>query len=256
MRNNAETSKIMIARKVRELRKGRRWTQAELAERLGLSQSRLSEVERGSGSFTAEQFLVILKIFNVSVTHFVSERKPESELQNALARLGAQHLRESPDVLPSALLEQVADVVREVLVSAESSRHVTSLAPVVVHNINRLNLRKLRLRLSDVGAERRLGWLLANTLEAVQRELLEGVSRSHGSSYRRAKVILGALLDTWHEHSRSGEELDVLDADILSAKTLSEVRAASSPISRHWGIVTALQPEDFAAALRASRASA
>ena len=42
-------TKEKIATKVRELRKQRRWTQAELAKRLGLSQSRLSEIERGAG---------------------------------------------------------------------------------------------------------------------------------------------------------------------------------------------------------------
>jgi transcriptional regulator with XRE-family HTH domain len=38
-----------IARVVRALRKERGWTQAELAEKLGLSQNRLSEVELGDG---------------------------------------------------------------------------------------------------------------------------------------------------------------------------------------------------------------
>ena len=87
-----------ISRKVKSLREIRRWTQAELSGRLGLSQSRLSEIERGQGSFTAEQFLTILKLFNVPVTHFASARKPSEELQNALARLGADHLQESQDV--------------------------------------------------------------------------------------------------------------------------------------------------------------
>jgi transcriptional regulator with XRE-family HTH domain len=63
-------TKERIARKVRELRKQRRWTQAELARRLGLSQSRLSEIERGAGSFSAEQFLTILSLFNVYSTRF------------------------------------------------------------------------------------------------------------------------------------------------------------------------------------------
>jgi transcriptional regulator with XRE-family HTH domain len=49
-------SRAWIARNVRELRKERRWTQAELAKRLDLSQARLSEIEGGDGSFTAEQF--------------------------------------------------------------------------------------------------------------------------------------------------------------------------------------------------------
>ena len=65
-----EQHRSKIARKVKTLREEKRWTQAELSGRLGLSQSRLSEIERGQGSFTAEQFLTILKLFNVPVTHF------------------------------------------------------------------------------------------------------------------------------------------------------------------------------------------
>src|SRR5580658_4096332 len=88
-----------VALKVQELRKDRHGTEAQLARRLHLSQSRLSEVERGSGSFTAEQFLTILKLFNVTASEFAPEAQAQdSELQNTLARLGAFHLQESSDV--------------------------------------------------------------------------------------------------------------------------------------------------------------
>jgi len=43
-----------------------------LAGQLGLEQSRLSEIERGDVSFTAEQFVAILKLFNVPPSHFAS----------------------------------------------------------------------------------------------------------------------------------------------------------------------------------------
>src|SRR6185312_7927422 len=91
-----------IARKVRDLRQARGWTQARLAGELGLSQARLSEVERGGGSFTAEQLLTILRIFNVGVSHFATPAKPDAarQLQNAVARLGGSELQEL-DVLPS-----------------------------------------------------------------------------------------------------------------------------------------------------------
>ena len=39
-----EKGRLIVARKVQELRKQRRWTQVELARRLHLSQSRLSEI--------------------------------------------------------------------------------------------------------------------------------------------------------------------------------------------------------------------
>ena len=76
---------------VRELRRDRRWTQAELAGQLGLSQGRLSEIEGGKGSLTAEQFLLLLGLFNVGASRFwTAPADPEADLQNALARLGAR----------------------------------------------------------------------------------------------------------------------------------------------------------------------
>ena len=98
-----EKAREKVALKVQELRKDRHWTQAELSRRLRLSQSRLSEIERGSGSFTAEQFLTILKLFNVTASEFAPEgQAQDSELQNALARFGAVHLHESSDVLQAS----------------------------------------------------------------------------------------------------------------------------------------------------------
>src|SRR6476469_4792741 len=97
-----------ISATVRALRKERGWTQAELAEKLGLSQNRLSEVERGDGSFTAEQFLLILKLFNVTTSRFADATDRPQQLQNALARRGASHLQESAGVVPA---DDLADVV-------------------------------------------------------------------------------------------------------------------------------------------------
>ncbi len=249
-----------IAAKVRELRKNRRWTQAELARRLELSQNRLSEIERGAGSFTAEQFLVILKLFNVPLAHFArgtEHRHDDAMLQNALARLGAFHLQESDDVLPSERLEDATDVVREALVAA-TPRLLTALGPVLVRNADGLNLRKLDARLTDAGLERRLGWLVDNVLDALGRELEQAPPRPWAQLYRRAVVVLSTFLQpaTSRQARSSHSDLvtpDILDAQIRSKKTLEEVRASASPISQRWGIVTSLQPEDFSLALRAAR---
>jgi transcriptional regulator with XRE-family HTH domain len=246
-----------VALKVQELRKDRHWTQAELSRRLHLSQSRLSEIERGSGSFTAEQFLTILKLFNVTASEFAPETQgQDSELQNALARLGALHLNESSDVLPSERLSGVSDVIREALVGSESPRLVTALAPVLVGNIDHVNLKKLHLQLSEAGLGRRLAWLVENTLEAIRREL-PGVSPAPWRRlYSRAQVVLGSFLDLVKVESHEGTPApDVLDPSIRSKQTLAEVTASVSPFSRRWGIVTTLQPQDFVEALRSARAA-
>src|SRR5687768_15567391 len=85
-----------IGAKVRALRNARRLTQAQLAQQLNVTQGRLSDLERGKASFAAEQFLSILRIFNVPASEFMpSSGGMEAELQNALARLGARHLVEA-----------------------------------------------------------------------------------------------------------------------------------------------------------------
>src|SRR5688572_8921705 len=126
---NKRPRKTSIGPKVRELRRGRRWTQAELARRLGLSQARLSEIERGAGTFSAEQFIEILRLFNVPVSHFALDARPDpdSELQNVLARLGAFELHE-PEALPSERIVDVNEAIRQTLVTG-SARLVAALAP-------------------------------------------------------------------------------------------------------------------------------
>jgi transcriptional regulator with XRE-family HTH domain len=255
---NLELIRQKIAVNVRALRKGRRLTQAELAAQLGLSQGHLSELERGNGSFTAEQLLFMLKLFNVPASHFAPPTLDhEAQIQNALARHGAVHLRESSDVVPSEQLDDVGDVVREALLLG-SPRLLTAVAPVLVRHIDRVNLRKLRIELVQAGLERRLAWLVDNTLAAVRGELPTALPRALAQRYRRAEAVLDVFMDfatsqsAYQALAGGVAQPDLLDATIGSPKTRRAVAAASSAISQRWGIITSLQPEDFVEALRAA----
>lgn len=251
-----DQARAEIAQKVRALRVGRRMTQAELSRSLGLSQGRFSEIERGQGSFTAEQFLELLRIFNVPASRFVSEKREQrGEIQNALARLGASHLYERPDLFPSDLLKEAGDVIREVLLGAEAPRLVAALASVLVYNIDNINLNRLRAQFLDYGLERRWCWLVENTLAAIRLELKEGLPRRYSALLRRAELVLAAHLDHALANRPQGETVgtpDILDGQILSERTLNEVKRHGSPISLRWGIVTSIQTEDFLEALKAS----
>jgi transcriptional regulator with XRE-family HTH domain len=256
-KNELERRRSSIASRVRELRKARRWTQAELADRLGISQGRVSELERGDGSFTAEQLLLLLKLFNVGVSEFeLRSHDRTSEIRNVLARLGAPHLQEGADVLPSERIEEVTAVVRETL-SEASPRLIAALAPVLVTNIDHVNLTKLLASLVEAGLGRRLCWLVENTLEAVRTVPSTELDRPWALRYRRADVVLETFLDfAWNSQPALPDQApDVLDAEIRSAKTREAVRASSSAISKRWGIVTRLQPSDFVRALEAARAA-
>jgi transcriptional regulator with XRE-family HTH domain len=249
-----DLSKIrnQIAHKVRELRTERRLTQQELARRLGLSQGRLSELERGDGSFTAEQLLAILSLFNVPATHFAPQPpKHETDLQNALARHGATHLRESTDVVPSEKLEELAALVREALISP-SSRHLTALAPVLVKNAEHLAL--LVRKLIGSGLERRLGWVIENTLVALGQALPALPRGPVLRLYRSAEIPLEVSvrwLADYAPKQGSTPLVDILDP-VVTKRSAEEVEASASDISRRWGILSSLQPKEFADALRAA----
>ena len=242
--------------KVRQLRIERRWTQAQLAKLLGLSQNRLSEIERGQGSLTAEQLLVILKTFNVPVDYFVaSKSSAEAQLQNALARLGGSHLYESTEVLPTDALREVNEVILQTLIGGESPRQIAALAPVIVANINKITLPKLKADLRQIGFERHLGWVLENTLEALRQEA-PSLSREWRVRYKRAETVLENFLAPWllkRNDSDGAPAEEILDKGIASEETLAQVRASSSRISKAWRIVTRLKAEDFVAALRQAR---
>ncbi len=252
-------TRTSIGVKVRSLRRARHWTQAELAHRLGISQPYLSQIERGAGSLSAEQFLTILRLFNVGASEFDRHGKidREAELQNALARLGAVDLQERDDVLPSAHLEDASAAVRETLVSA-TPRLLTALAPVLVRNADHINLNRLDATLREAGLERRLAWLIENVCDAVTRELPSTRSTSWANRYRRAALVFQTYLESAfarlsRDASVDAPLTDVLDRDIRTKRTRQLLEASRSPISRRWNIITGLQPEDFSRALRSAR---
>lgn len=52
---------------LRSLRKARGWTQADLAQRLGVVQSRVATIERDPGAISVEQLLQILALLGAQV---------------------------------------------------------------------------------------------------------------------------------------------------------------------------------------------
>lgn len=253
-----ESLRLAIGRRARLLRQERRWTQAALARRLGLSQNRLSEVEHGKGSLSAEQLVTLLRTFNVPLDSFILPEEPAGELQNALARLGAAHLTESPEVLPTERLKHALAAVRETLASGEP-RLLAALAPVLVNHADGLNFAKLHSDAEAVGLSSRLGWALENTRHALAAELeIKTLPPLWAIRYRRAHVLLGEILSQLGPHRRGAGlirpiEEDLLDRGIASPETLAQVKKDRSALSRRWRIVTRLRPEDFQRALAEAR---
>ncbi len=254
MTTRAKSPRAEIGARIRELRKERHWTQAQLAELLGISQNYLSVLERGQGSFTAEQLLTVLKHFNVPIDYFVTSKAPvENQIQNALARQGASHLLENTGILPSEQLKSAADAIRETLLSADSARQITSLAPVLVTHARNLNFPKLKAQLAEAGVDRRLPWVVENTLDALARECRRSdLPRRTGVAYAQARLALQSPLFSWATKHASNLPEDILDHDIASEESKDEVRRVSSKSSKRWRILSRLQVEDFIQALRAA----
>ena len=139
---------------------------------------------------------------------------------------------------------------------ANHPRLITALAPVIVQNIDAVNLHQVNAELAQLGLQRRLGWLVENTADAVERASSRA-PRELAANYRRAVMILRNFLGLAKSQLSELPEdpelaVDTLDKTIRTQRTLEEVIATSSPISRRWRIATSIQPEDFAAALRAA----
>lgn len=62
--------KEFIGIKIKEFRKKAKLTQAQLAERIGLSETHMSKIETGTNTPTLENFLRIAEVLNLSLNEF------------------------------------------------------------------------------------------------------------------------------------------------------------------------------------------
>lgn len=253
-----ERARHAILQRLRDLRRERGWTQAELAEKLGLSQARLSVIERGGGSITAEQFVVLLALTNVPIEQFLPRQSQEDEVQNALARLGALHLRELEDIVPTERFRRVEDAVIETLAAPRSARLVLALGPVLVWNVDHVRLDHISERLAGIGLSDRVGWLAETIAEGLGTlgRLPNGVwtRRARRAAFVFDEFVRRAKPGRRHDASEAGTPRDHLDPNVRSAKTLAELWRATGPVGRAWGIATELGPEDFAETIRTAAA--
>ena len=68
----AEDLLIRLGTRIQKLRKARGWTQAEMAERVGIDRSFLADVERGKRNISILNLELIAKGFRVSLSQLFS----------------------------------------------------------------------------------------------------------------------------------------------------------------------------------------
>jgi Predicted transcriptional regulators len=246
---------------IKKLREERRYTQAEFSKLLGLSQQQYSKIERGGGSFSAEQFLFLLDRFTLPLNYFVETKSSEQDdvavLQNALAALGASNLREVQGIFIPEKLGKPNEAIFETLAVYQSSRLIAALAPVVVKNIQRVNFAVVEKKLRESGHQNRLWWVLDNTLTGI-RKRLDGafLPRDEKLRYRHAETTLRAVLSLKSRALESSpnaanhQREDIFDEGISTQKTLDSLRAKNDPLSNKWNILTRLTQGDFEEALK------
>lgn len=76
---------IVVGQKIRQIRKSRRLTQADLAGRIGVTQSDLSRMENGEYKVGLDTLFRILQVFELSMSRFFEESTPESEPEETAA---------------------------------------------------------------------------------------------------------------------------------------------------------------------------
>lgn len=238
-----------IARQLRERRKARGWTQAHLAALIGLSQSRLSEIERGAGSLNAEQLVLAGRAFNLPLSALVGDVDADrtGELQNALVRHGARHLRADPSVSPSSRYERPLQILVDVLVDPRSERWVTALAAVFVWSVDTTPLPALAAALAEAGVPRRAGWFAENMMEATA-SAFDVRSRNWAVRVRRAHALATGFV-TSVQPPPDATAFDPFDPGFRTAASIHRAIASASDASRRWRVASTLQPSDFAASL-------
>jgi transcriptional regulator with XRE-family HTH domain len=76
----------LVGRKIRQLRRQRKLTQVELAERIGIHQSDLSRMEQGEYKVGLDTLLKILQTFDLSIGDFFDE---SNRVQSVFEKLKA-----------------------------------------------------------------------------------------------------------------------------------------------------------------------
>src|SRR5512141_2369377 len=69
----------LVGSRIRELRKGRRLTQTELSEKIGVAQSDLSRMEQGEYKVGLDTLFKILQVFDLKMGEFFGETETDEE---------------------------------------------------------------------------------------------------------------------------------------------------------------------------------
>ncbi len=89
----------LVGRKIRQLRRQRKLTQVELAEKIGIHQSDLSRMEQGEYKVGLDTLLKILATFDLSIGDFFEEGNDSVTVVQKFKSLSASAQKEVEDFI-------------------------------------------------------------------------------------------------------------------------------------------------------------
>ncbi len=87
---------LLVGQKIRQIRKSRHLTQADLASRIGVTQSDLSRMENGEYKVGLDTLFRILQVFELSMSNFFEE--PAAESADSAGAVPAEDVKPATDV--------------------------------------------------------------------------------------------------------------------------------------------------------------
>jgi len=93
-RMNRPAQLELVGRKIRQLRRQRKLTQVELAEKIGIHQSDLSRMEQGEYKVGLDTLLKILGTFDLSIGDFFEEHEESETVLTKFRSLSANAQKE------------------------------------------------------------------------------------------------------------------------------------------------------------------
>ena len=104
----------LVGQKIRQIRKSRHLTQADLAARIGITQSDLSRMENGEYKVGLDTLFRILQVFELSMSRFFEEAPAETEVEESAAAdalPGTQQLLADLEELDEESRREVRDFI-------------------------------------------------------------------------------------------------------------------------------------------------
>lgn len=96
----------LVGRKIRQLRRQRKLTQTELADRIGIHQSDLSRMEQGEYKVGLDTLLKVLQTFNISIGEFFEEGAKDHGVLDKFRRLSPSAQKEVESFIEFKALQE------------------------------------------------------------------------------------------------------------------------------------------------------